>query len=81
MKQTPRASKIFPVSLSSFFPGATLMDPASFMIKYSAQDPEKKSKTILVIVCKKDHSRAIIMFTITYMYFLIINSTIKTVKL
>lgn len=40
IKQTPRASKIFPQSLSSFFPSATLIDPVSFMTKYSAQDPE-----------------------------------------
>lgn len=40
IKQTPRAVEISPLSLSKFFSGAVLINPVSFIIRYSAHGPE-----------------------------------------
>lgn len=40
IKQTPRAAKISPLSLSKFFSGAVLINPVSFIVRYSAHEPE-----------------------------------------
>lgn len=49
IKQTPRTNEISPLSLSKFVPGAVLINPVSFMIRYWAHEPEN----IYIYIFKK----------------------------
>lgn len=40
IKQTPRTLEISSLSLSKFIPGAVLINPVSFIIRYWAHEPE-----------------------------------------